>query len=118
MAPEPAAPSEQALADDLAGDSDDASEQASSSLAAGVEVIAKAVRGLPNGPGVYRMLNRRGDALYVGKARSLKKRVATYAQLAKLPRRLQRMVAETTRVEVVTTGRGAAARSRRLVQSL
>ena len=72
-------------------------------LARGIEAIAEALRNLPPGPGVYRMLDRRGDALYVGKARSLKKRVATYTQLAKLPRRLQRMVAETASLEVVTT---------------
>ncbi|MGF1608249.1 MAG: excinuclease ABC subunit UvrC [Kiloniellales bacterium] len=72
-------------------------------LARGIEAIADALRSLPAGPGVYRMLDRRGDALYVGKARSLKKRVATYTQLAKLPRRLQRMVAETASLEVVTT---------------
>ena len=73
------------------------------SLAHGVTVIAKAVKTLPPGPGVYRMLDRKGDALYVGKAKNLKKRVATYCQTAKLPRRLQRMVAGTTSVEVVTT---------------
>ena len=76
---------------------------ASASFARGAEVIAQAVKALTSSPGVYRMLNRRGDALYVGKARNLKKRVATYAQLGKLPRRLQRMVAETASLEVVTT---------------
>ncbi len=73
------------------------------SLGRGLSVIAEALKSLPSGPGVYRMLNRRGDALYVGKAQNLKKRVASYATLAKLPRRLQRMVAETARLEVVTT---------------
>ena len=73
------------------------------SLARGTEVIARAVKALSSSPGVYRMLNRRGDALYVGKAHNLKKRVATYAQLGKLPRRLQRMAAETASLEVVTT---------------
>lgn len=71
--------------------------------ARGVDVIARAVATLPTGPGVYRMLDRRGDALYVGKASSLRKRVAAYTQLTKLPRRLQRMVAETATVEIVTT---------------
>ncbi len=73
------------------------------SLAHGLAVIAEALKTLPAAPGVYRMLNRRGDALYVGKAQNLRKRVASYTQLAKLPRRLQRMVAETARLEVVTT---------------
>ncbi len=73
------------------------------SLARGATVIAQAVKTLPPSPGVYRMLDRKGDALYVGKAKNLKKRVATYCQTAKLPRRLQRMVAGTASVEVVTT---------------
>ena len=80
-----------------------AEEALPASIGQGATAIAEAAKTLPLGPGVYRMLDRKGDALYVGKARSLKKRVATYAQLAKLPRRLRRMVAETTRVEVVTT---------------
>ena len=69
----------------------------------GVEVIAKALKTLPGAPGVYRMLDRRGDALYVGKAKNLKKRVSSYCQISKLPHRLQRMVAATTAMEFVTT---------------
>ena len=69
----------------------------------GVAVIAAALKNLPGSPGVYRMLNRSGDALYVGKARNLKKRVAAYTQLGKLPERLVRMVTETAQLEVVTT---------------
>jgi excinuclease ABC subunit C len=69
----------------------------------GVEVIGAALKNLPGSPGVYRMLNRSGDALYVGKARNLKKRVAAYTQLGKLPERLVRMVTETAQLEVVTT---------------
>jgi excinuclease ABC subunit C len=72
-------------------------------LARGVEVIADALKRLPQSPGVYRMLNKSGDALYVGKARNLKKRVNAYTQIGKLPERLRRMVAETTQLEVVTT---------------
>jgi excinuclease ABC subunit C len=71
--------------------------------ARGVEVVAEALRNLPGSPGVYRMLNRAGDALYVGKARNLKKRVGAYTQIGKLPERLRRMVSETAQLEVVTT---------------
>jgi len=49
------------------------------------------------------MLDAKGDALYVGKARSLKKRVVAYTQPARLPERLRRMVAETVGMEIVTT---------------
>ncbi|MEX2631114.1 MAG: excinuclease ABC subunit UvrC [Tistlia sp.] len=73
------------------------------SLAEGAAVIAAAVRTLPSGPGVYRMLDRRGEALYVGKAGNLKRRVYSYTQIGKLPRRLQRMVAETVALEIVRT---------------
>ena len=58
---------------------------------------------MPFSPGVYRMLDEKGDALYVGKARSLKKRVTSYTQLARLPERLRRMVTETVSMEIVTT---------------
>ncbi len=72
-------------------------------LARGVAVIAETVKTLTASSGVYRMMNRRGDALYVGKARNLKRRVTAYTQIGKLPRRLQRMVAETVAMEVVET---------------
>ena len=69
----------------------------------GVAVLEAALATMPNVPGVYRMLDAKGNALYVGKARSLKKRVAAYAQPARLPERLRRMVAETAEVEIITT---------------
>ncbi|TWB66224.1 excinuclease ABC subunit C [Nitrospirillum amazonense] len=69
----------------------------------GVETIKAYLRTLPVTPGVYRMMNEGGDVLYVGKARNLKRRVANYTVPAKLPVRLQRMVAETVTMEFVTT---------------
>ncbi len=69
----------------------------------GVAVIERALETMPLSPGVYRMLAANGDALYVGKARSLKKRVTSYSQLARLPERLRRMVNETVSMEIVTT---------------
>jgi excinuclease ABC, C subunit len=69
----------------------------------GAELIAEFVKKLPNGPGVYRMLNADGDVLYVGKARSLKKRVGNYAQGRVHSNRIGRMVRETTHMEFVTT---------------
>jgi excinuclease ABC subunit C len=69
----------------------------------GVTVIEAALRTMPLSPGVYRMLDARGDALYVGKARALKKRVVSYTQIGRLPERLRRMVSETASMEVITT---------------
>lgn len=73
------------------------------SLERGAEVIRGYAKNLPEKPGVYRMLNERGDVLYVGKARALKKRVVTYSHVMKLPNRLKRMVAETVSMEFITT---------------
>ncbi len=70
---------------------------------AGLDALRQALPTLPSSPGVYRMLNGDGDVLYVGKARNLKRRVTSYAQLNRLPIRLQRMVAQTAALEVVTT---------------
>jgi excinuclease ABC subunit C len=75
----------------------------------GLAAIEAAVATLPMTPGVYRMLDAKGDALYVGKARSLRRRVAAYTQLSRLEERLRRMVFETRRVEVVTTASEAEA---------
>lgn len=69
----------------------------------GVDVIRETVRTLPGSPGVYRMLDEDGEALYVGKARHLKRRVTNYTQLSRLPTRLLRMVQQTAQMEVVTT---------------
>lgn len=68
-----------------------------------MRVIEEHLRTMPERPGVYRMLDTRGDALYVGKARDLKKRVASYTRLERLPARLRRMVTETAQMEVVVT---------------
>jgi excinuclease ABC subunit C len=69
----------------------------------GVAAIEAALATMPLSPGVYRMLDGKGEALYVGKARALKKRVVAYTQPARLPERLRRMVAETAAMEILTT---------------
>jgi len=69
----------------------------------GVEVIAAFVKRLPNSPGVYRMFNAAGDVLYVGKARNLKKRVASYAKMGGHTNRIARMILMTSTMEFVTT---------------
>ena len=69
----------------------------------GADLIGEFVKRLPNAPGVYRMLNKDGDVMYVGKAKSLKKRVSNYAQGRVHSNRLSRMVRETVHMEFVTT---------------
>ncbi len=61
------------------------------------------VAGLPSLPGVYRMLGPAGEALYVGKARDLKKRVATYFQNSVPSPRIRMMLGQVARVEVTAT---------------
>ena len=72
-------------------------------LEAGVKAIRNVLKTLPVRPGVYRMQDAKGDVLYVGKARALKNRVTNYTQVAKLPKRLQRMVSQTRSMTIVTT---------------
>ena len=71
--------------------------------AAGATVIDGYLKTLPSAPGVYRMINTKGDVLYVGKAKNLKKRVASYTRPARQPNRTRRMIAETASMEFVTT---------------
>src|SRR5271155_908098 len=79
------------------------SDSATEAPRAVINITRDFAKPLPNAPGVYRMMNAAGDVLYVGKARSLKKRVTTYTQPAKLPIRIQRMVHETRAMEFVRT---------------
>ena len=71
--------------------------------AAGATVIDRYLKTLPSAPGVYRMINTKGDVLYVGKAKNLKKRVASYTRPDRQPNRTRRMIAETASMEFVTT---------------
>lgn len=74
-----------------------------SNLQKGAEVIKKAVSDMPESPGVYKMLSEEAKILYVGKAKSLPKRVISYSNYPKLPNRLQRMVSQVSRVEYLIT---------------
>jgi excinuclease ABC subunit C len=78
-------------------------------LEAGIVAIRGVVKTLPVRPGVYRMLDTRGEVLYVGKARSLRNRVTSYTQVARLTKRLQRMVSQTRSMQIVTTNTEAEA---------
>ncbi len=69
----------------------------------GTTVIKGYVKTLPLTPGVYRMLDEQGKILYIGKAKSLKKRVSSYTHFQKLPNRIQRMVSLTRGMDFIST---------------
>lgn len=73
------------------------------SIQSGVSAIEAHRRTAPGATGVYRMIAGSGEVIYVGKAKSLKKRVASYVHVARLSNRIARMVAETRSMEFVTT---------------
>jgi excinuclease ABC subunit C len=69
--------------------------QTPESVKRGVAVIRAHWRNAPNGPGVYRMVAENGDVLYVGKAKNVRKRVASYTRLAGHVNRIARMISAT-----------------------
>ena len=97
------ASSASALASNIRWDSALDEFDASTQNLSGPDVINAFVKKLPNNPGVYRMFNREGDVLYVGKAKSLKKRVSNYARGQGHSNRIARMIRETATMEFVVT---------------
>src|SRR5271155_3707459 len=78
-------------------------EGADESLAAGRAAILEYVKRAPAQPGVYRMIDARGDVLYIGKAKNVRNRVRAYARPAGLDTRIERMIAATRALEFVVT---------------
>ena len=78
-------------------------------VSAGADILRGLLPTLPGKPGVYRMLGKDAAVLYVGKAKDLKKRVTAYTRPERLPIRIQRMIALTHSLEVVTTATEAEA---------
>ena len=83
--------------------SDDPSTQTPQAPLKGVERISAYLKTLPDAPGVYRMMDAKGDVLYVGKAKNLKKRVTSYAKSGGHNERIARMIHETAEMLFVTT---------------
>jgi len=81
----------------------DKAETAKDAPAYGPELIAAFVANLPHKPGVYRMFDEHKAVLYVGKAKSLKKRVQAYTKYDRHTVRIQRMIRATTDMEFVVT---------------
>ena len=75
----------------------------------GAHVIARYVKHLGAGPGVYRMMDETGEVIYVGKARSLKNRVQNYTRLGGHTNRIAAMIRSTASMEFVNTGTEAEA---------
>jgi excinuclease ABC subunit C len=75
----------------------------------GAEAIRAALADMPGQPGIYRMMNRAGEALYIGKARNLKNRVTSYASTRQLTNRILRMVEQVVQVEYIVTASEAEA---------
>ena len=78
-------------------------EAPAGTLAAGRAAIVRAVKHAPSAPGVYRMIDGKGEVLYVGKAKNIKKRVASYTRPVGHDNRIIRMIAGTVTMEFVTT---------------
>jgi excinuclease ABC subunit C len=72
-------------------------------LAAGRATIMRHAKTAPGGPGVYRMVDRNGDVLYVGKAKSIRKRILSYTRPTGYDPRIERMIAATAALEFVST---------------
>ncbi len=73
------------------------------SLLRGAKAIHRFWKTLPSSPGVYRMFDEDGDVLYIGKAKSLKNRVASYTREQGHSNRIARMICETVSMEFITT---------------
>jgi excinuclease ABC subunit C len=78
-------------------------------LARGAAAIKEFWRHAPMGPGVYRMIGAEGEVLYVGKASSIRKRIAAYTAPERQPSRIARMIAQTRSMVFVTTESNAEA---------
>jgi len=69
----------------------------------GKKVIRKELALIPKSPGIYRMLNHKGDILYVGKAKNLPNRLKNYVSEKNHIIRTERMLSQTFKIEITTT---------------
>jgi excinuclease ABC subunit C len=79
------------------------SEFPAGSLARGRAAILRFAKHAPTSPGVYRMIDAEGEVLYVGKAKSIRKRIVSYARPTGHDTRIARMIAATSEIEFVST---------------
>src|SRR5215469_8189848 len=94
---------EQSLPEAAEAEAGAGGEEEDGSLAAGRAAILRYAKTAPSQPGVYRMIDARGDVLYVGKAKNVRNRVRAYARPTGLDTRIERMIAATRALEFVVT---------------
>ena len=78
-------------------------DAAEAAAASGADVIVGYAKLAPPAPGVYRMIDARGDVLYVGKAKNIRKRILAYQRATGHTARIARMIAATASIEFVST---------------
>src|SRR5450631_1404150 len=81
----------------------DLNEAPAGTLKAGRSAIARFVKHAPSAPGVYRMIDAKGEVLYVGKAKNIRKRILAYTRPTGYDTRIERMIAATAALEFVST---------------
>jgi len=81
----------------------DAAPDSATGYEVGREAIRDALKTMPQSPGVYRMINEKGEVLYVGKAKNLRNRVGNYVNISGLTLRTMKMISKTCAMEVITT---------------
>lgn len=69
----------------------------------GIQILKNVLRYIPKEPGIYKMINEKGEILYVGKAKNLSNRLNQYTQPNNLSQRIKRMVAQIDKVEHMVT---------------
>ncbi len=74
-----------------------------------IDLIKKELLNMPNLPGVYRMLDKDGKVLYIGKAKDLAKRIVNYTQINRLCERMKLAISQTAKLDIITVNTEAQA---------
>ena len=74
-----------------------------------INIIKTELKNMPNSPGVYRMIDKAGKILYIGKAKDLAKRITNYTQINRLCERMKLAISQTVKLEIITAATEAQA---------
>lgn len=69
----------------------------------GIKLIKSTLNKLPNGSGVYKFINLYNEILYIGKAKNLRKRVSSYANLSKHSNRIKLLISSLKKIDFIKT---------------